>query len=259
MSSSQSCVRKLQRLLYIIETLRIGNRQLVGDMAANLKMTKRTIFRDLRLLKDVGYLINYDDETQTHYLSGVSGPHPHEISADQIIALVVVRNAFQGLSGSASCFSDFICAADAIVSMSKYADKREIEIARMIDINIEPPSCKCFESIVAAAKNRYKIRCRFTCAGSLYDSTVVHCYRITYWRDKWYVIGRSTVHSSVVALACDAIMDVEALDEKYSTPPRFSVQRYLSSAGLTVVDKDGVTKLAGGRERDKPLVHGDAA
>lgn len=60
--------------------------------------------------------------------------------------------------------------------------------------------------------------------------TRLNPYKLLFSRRSWYVIGRSSLHRSTRTFNVGRILEIELLDDEYTIPRGFSVDRYLGNA-----------------------------
>jgi proteasome accessory factor B len=233
-------VRKIRRLLNIVERLQGGRPHSAAELADFCSCSIRTIFRDLKLLGDVGLPIMHDDHRQGYWIPTDHRLPSQSLSPQEIGGIVL---ACDELGRRIPLLRP--AREAALKLLSNVPEKSRIElrdIGDAIQIHLGPVMKKDhlepqFEAIVAAVQKRRKVRVYYhSVSEGKSFSTLVSPYGVYFGIRAWYVVGRSSVHRAVRTFHLGRIEQVEATDDEYEIPPRFSIARYIGNAWRMIRD-----------------------
>jgi predicted DNA-binding transcriptional regulator YafY len=226
---------RIQRLLRLLALLQAGKGYNVESLAEACGVSRRTIFRDLDILRESGLPLVYDERDQRYRLPGAQFLPPTNFTPEEALSLIVLCHEM-GRSGM-----PFLTAARnaAMKLESSLPTRLREQVRATIDsVQIElPPTNRLqgqqpiYEQLVEAASKRRSVRIRYvapTPEGEI--RTRLNPYRLLFSRRSWYVIGRSTLHRDVRTFNVGRIVDLEPLDDAFEVPRGFSVDRYLRNA-----------------------------
>ncbi|MGE0374154.1 MAG: helix-turn-helix transcriptional regulator [Planctomycetaceae bacterium] len=230
-------VDKIRRFLKLIERLQSGRVYNSKDLAEFCGVSRRTIFRDLRLLQDSGLPVLYDEQRQGYWMAAASFLPPTDLTLAETLALIVLARSFGRQEDGLPFFQ---AARDAGLKLfSNLPDGLQTEIGDLADvIDIQLPAHNTLKHaqtqhamLVQSLAARRSVRVRYD---SLFEQrqilTLFSPYRLFFARRSWYAIGRSSVHRAVRTLHLGRIAESELTDDRYEIPPRFSLARYLGNA-----------------------------
>ncbi len=230
-------VDKIRRFLKLIERLQSGRVYNSKDLAEICGVSRRTIFRDLKLLQDSGLPVLYDEQRQGYWMSAASFLPPTDLTLAETLALIVMARS---LGRPEDGLPFFQAARDAGLKLfSNLPEKFQQEIGDLGDlIDIHLPRHNPLddvqphhERLMRSLAERRKVRLRY---GSLFEQkelrTLLSPYRLFFARRSWYAIGHSSIHRAVRTFHLGRIVESELTDGRYEIPPRFSLARYLGNA-----------------------------
>lgn len=199
-------------------------------------MSRRTIYRDLGVLRDAGLPVVYDERLGGYRLNGERFLPPTNFTTDEALALVVLCHELG--NGQGLPFYRPASRAALKIESGLPARLRE-ELGRRssaVQIRMQPNNAleqseDVYRQLVDAVADRRAVRIR-------YDSfmererirTKVSPYRLLFSRRSWYLIGRSSLHRGVRTFNVGRILELERLEDRYEIPKQFSLKRYLRNA-----------------------------
>ncbi len=199
-------------------------------------MARRTIFRDLQMLKSAGVPLNYDADYERYHIPGQYYLPPTNFTADEALAVLVICSQLSDRK-QLPFQEAALRAAQKLESSLPTRLQAEVKAAiRGIEIKLPPAnplegSREYYRQLIAAQAQRRAVRIKYDC---LTDwkliSTKVSAYRLLYSRHSWYVIGRSSLHRSTRTFNVGRIRQLELLNDHYQIPRGFSLERYLGNA-----------------------------
>ena len=227
---------RFHRLLKLLHLLQSGRAYNTEAMADSLAVSRRTVFRDLSLIRDAGLPLQYDEHNGRHWLVGQPLLPATSFSPDEAMAVVVLCHEMANRLPSAF----FASARNAAMKMESVLPQKLREHVRLegqaLAIQLAPANRQIgehpfYEAVLRAATRRYSVRIGYR---SIFDggdiTTKIHPYRLLFSRRSWYVIGRSSLHRSVRTFNVGRITTLVELHEPFQIPHGFSVERFLGNA-----------------------------
>ena len=252
-----SSVGKIRRLLQILEYLQSGRRYHTRELSSFVGVSKRTIFRDLKVLQESGVQLLYDDAEQGYWIPPSTFLPPTDLTVNETLSLLMLGEKL-GDPKLGVPFQE--SARDAVLKLLSNlpASLRShlSDVVEHVQIALEPKhplsgSQEHYHRILEAIEKRRKIRLTYN---SLLDqaqlTTLVSPYQLFFQKRSWYVIGRSSLHKEVRTFHVGRIEDSELTNDVYDIPPRFTLKKHLGNAWRMIREKPEVEVVV----RFQPLV-----
>jgi proteasome accessory factor B len=233
---------RISRLVQLLGLLQAGKGNNAGELAAACGVTKRTIFRDLDVLRQAGVPLLFDDDSGIYRIPGTYFLPPTNFTAEEALAVMVLCYEF----GSGSRLPFYEAAASAALKLESCLPGRVRDRLRdatgAVHINLQPGSrlddkLPVYQQLLGCVATRRAERIAYD---SLSDSRVIQIklspYRLLFSRHSWYVIGRSSLHREARTFNVSRIQGIELLDEQFTVPRSFSIERYLGNAWHLIPD-----------------------
>jgi predicted DNA-binding transcriptional regulator YafY len=240
------------RLLCLLQS-HLGFR--VEDLAREMGVCKRTVFRDFNVLKDAGISVQFDDNRGTHR---VYADYPIKVSRLQ-------REELECLV-AAACTSP-------LANLPKTRDMLVGALAKLVnqassclrnDLATLVKSCSVLPSSKEAAKidegDLHKILTALSQnkAIRIVPVSAIHFlqtkftpYRLIASSAGWHLLGRSSWHRRLIRIGLHNIKTVEILDEAYEMPRRFRRLTFSTDdIGWNIMDYDKLVQ----NQFDRPSV-----
>jgi predicted DNA-binding transcriptional regulator YafY len=242
-----SSVGKIRRLLQILEYLQSGRRYHTGELSSFVGVSKRTIFRDLKVLQDSGVQLLYDDAEQGYWIPPSTFLPPTDLTVNETLSLLLLGEKL----GDPKLGVPFQEAArDAVLKLLSNlpASLRThlSSISEHVHIALDPKhslsdSQEHYHRILESIEKRHKIRLKYY---SLLDqdliSTLVSPYQLFFQKRSWYVIGRSSLHKELRTFHIGRIEESALTSDVYEIPPRFSLKKHFGNAWEMIREKPEV-------------------
>lgn len=199
-------------------------------------MSRRTIFRDLDLLRNAGLPLWYDEERRCYRMPGPRLLPPTSFTSNEALALITLchevggRHPLPFLSEARSAVMKLENALPAKLREQVYASAGAIQI-NMPPVNPLDDHQGIYDELVNAAAAKRAVRITYEAAideGQI--QTRLSPYHLLFSRRSWYVIGRSSVHREIRTFNVGRIQKLELLDDTFEVPHGFSVDRFLGNA-----------------------------
>lgn len=251
-----SSVGKIRRLLQIVEYLQSGRKYHTGQLSEFLNVSKRTIFRDLKVLQESGVQLLYDEVEQGYWVPPNTYLPPTDLTINETLALLVLGEKlgrtegipFQAAARDASMKLMANLPNSIRGMLSDLTDRLQIRLESRHPLN---HANEHYDRLIQAIETRCKIRLQYD---SLYEqrtiSTLVSPYEMVFQKRSWYVIGRSSLHRDTRTFHVGRITASELTKDDYEIPPRFSLKRFFGNAWRMIREEPEVEVIV----RFKPLV-----
>ena len=227
---------RIQRLLKSITLLRSGRRLDVDALAAEVGVSRRTLFRDLKLLEDVGLPCRFEHGDKTYSISGSMFLPALRLSIEEALALLLVTRKF--LSPQVHpAYQQAVSAALKIESVlpSLLVDHCG-DLLSGLSLRWAPSSSAdavsgIFQTIQRALAEHESISARYD---SVYDGGEIDVrldpLRLVFMPRGWYLLAHSHLHGEVRTFKIDRMVDVRATGEHFDPDRSFSEREYFGKA-----------------------------
>lgn len=248
----------MTRLLRLVVLLQSGKGSNVNSLAAECAVTRRTIFRDLEIIREAGLPLEYQSEFQVYRLPASLALPPTQFTAEEALATIVLCGQLR----EAARFP-FPHAARSVAQKLESilpAKLREhlrdangaIEQLPQPTSHLDNEQGSHYRTLVNAIGQRRALRMNYRGAlDTTPISTKISPYRLLWSRHSWYVIARSSLHRWVRTFHVGRIEGLTELSERFKIPAGFRIERYLGNA-WHLIPEQGVDHLV--RLRFSPLV-----
>ena len=222
-----------------LQTGRGHNARALADLC---RVSRRTIFRDLDLLRDAGVPLHYDSQEERFRIPGTYYLPPTNFTTEEALSVIVLCHEVGQRAQVA--FLDAAHRAATKLESSLPAALREqlASMSRAIQIRLGPLAApngdvgvgaqrQYYEQLVAAITRRKSVRIRYdSFTERKVIATKLSPYRLWFSRRAWYVIGRSSLHRATRTFHLGRIQELTPLDDGYKMPRGFSLERHLRNA-----------------------------
>ncbi len=199
-------------------------------------VSRRTIFRDIDTLKQVGIPLLYDDAEQRYFIAGTQVLPPTNLTTEEALSLIVLCHELG--DRRAVAFHEPARRAALKLESSLPARLRDQlrDLTGAITIRLPPTNVleghqEAYQQLVDAIAHKRSVRIEYDSLTEWDDiCTKLSPYRVLFSRRSWYVIGRSSIHRQIRTFNLSRILSIETLEDKFSIPRGFSIERYLRNA-----------------------------
>ena len=227
----------------MIGLLQVGRGYNVKALAQACGVSRRTIFRDLDLLRQSGIPLAFDEGQQHYHIPGACLLPPTNFTPEEALAMIVLCHEL----GDGAGLPFLGPARSAAVKLESSLPMRLREQLRHVAavVYIQPPPNNplegrkpIYEQLLDAIVGRRNVRIRYD---SLQEKkeivTRLSPYRLFFSRRSWYVVGRSSIHRAKRTFHLGRILQIEPLDDHFQIPRGFSIERYLGNAWHMIPEK----------------------
>ncbi len=227
---------RIHRLLKMIGLLQSGRRYNVDALSVACDVSRRTVFRDLEVLRQSGVPLSYDERKQRYGIPGTYYLPPTNFTPEEALSLIVLCHELGDSSGLPFFGPARAAAVKLESSLPARLRERLRSVADAVQIRSPPKNAllgqqPIYEQLLDAVSYRRSVRIRYK---SLTEWEVIRTrlspYRLLFSRRSWYVIGRSSLHRSTRTFNVGRVLELEPLDDYFTIPRGFSIERYLRNA-----------------------------
>jgi proteasome accessory factor B len=227
---------RIHRLLQLIGLLQAGRGYNTDALAQACGVSRRTVFRDLDLLRLSGLPLLFDENQQRYRIPGACLLPPTNFTPEEALSLLVLCHELGGSSGVPLLTAARTAAVKLESSLpARLRDQlREVTGAMHIAAGPANPLAGCkpvYDLLLTAIANRRNVRIRYqSLAEETEITTRLSPYELFFSRRSWYVVGRSSLHRAKRTFNLGRILRIEPLEDRFRIPRGFSIARYLRNA-----------------------------
>jgi predicted DNA-binding transcriptional regulator YafY len=213
------------RVLQILRHLQSGSGFTVQELAGRLDVCRRTVFRDLSLLRDAGIQLVFDAQRECYRLAShddlVVMP---ELDADELTTLVTAVHLSM-LQGIPSCRDILRQTTNKLLALSPFHVRHSVTrladscVVDMPSHDYSPNTVRVMHQILQALQQRRMLHVRLCAShpeGPL--ETRLATYQVLVTINAWQVTGRSSHHNAVKTFDPRQIAQADITDEVYAIP-----------------------------------------
>jgi predicted DNA-binding transcriptional regulator YafY len=233
---------RISRLVQLLGLLQAGKAHNVNSLAKACDVSRRTIFRDLDVLRLAGVPLLFDDDQGVYRIPGTYFLPPTNFTAEEALAVMILCYEL----GSNNRLPFYEAAQSAALKLESSLPGRVRDRLRdataAVHITMQPGNrlegqLPIYQQLLACIASRRAVRITYD---SFSDGGAIRLklcpYRLLFSRHSWYVIGRSSLHREVRTFNVGRIQNLTLLDESFQMPRAFSIQRYLGNAWHLIPD-----------------------
>lgn len=227
---------RIYRLLRLITLLQTGRHFLAEDLARQVKVSLRTLFRDLRLIKDAGVPLVYDPRNRTHYIEQSFFLPPVNFTMAEVLALMMLVRRY-----SSSSTVPVLPAATSALMKIESTLPRDIQAycgtvvdkvaARHLPMTDATRTSRAFEQLWHAAGRHETVEIAYD---SYYEGKEIHTrldpYRLMFAARGWYAVGYSHKDAEVRTFKVDRVASLRGTSARFTPDPQFSLAKYFGNA-----------------------------
>jgi len=228
----------------MVGLLQSGHRYNVNALARACRVTRRTVFRDLEVLKEAGLPLSLDEESGCYFIAGTALVPADQLTAEEALAVVVLCHEL-GAEGRLPFLSAAVSGARKLQSdLPPTVLERLRRLTDAIEIRLPPVTPQVekgvmFQLMLDAISERRCVRIEYdSFADQREIGTKLSPYKLLFSRHSWYVIGRSSAHSELRTFNLARLNKAAMLEETFELPKHFRVSQYLANA-WHLIPEDG--------------------
>lgn len=234
---------KLARMLRIMTVVQAGRPCTPDSLAAEFSVARRTVYRDLRTLREIGVPIDYCTETNMYLLRQDYLLPPVNLELAEALSIAVLARQLDADDGARVPFLDSARAAlDKLLAKLPLRMREELGMAQdggAFTIRLGPVAPGGgFESIFDALRHARArgvvVSCRYEKAGGAADGGDEEFdfepYAMVFNVRTWYAIGRHLGRDALRTLRVDRFIRAVPTHRPYTIPADFRLSDYFGNA-----------------------------
>ncbi|MDD4888962.1 MAG: YafY family protein [Phycisphaerae bacterium] len=228
-------VSRVHRLLRVITLLRAQRAPTVADLAEQLEVSRRTVFRDLNMLELAGVPYYHDASSGGYRIANTFFLPPVNLTLDEALALMTVASQSRQLPLH-ELTEQASAKIESVLPRTMQAELRRA----MQGIRVDWPAqarhktvTERFDVLQRAIVEHRKLRLTYV---SFFEKSLIQTdlspYQLFYFQRAWYVVGLSQMHNQVRTFKLGRIKGLAPLDKLYLADEqhKFSLEAYLGNA-----------------------------
>jgi len=205
-------------------------------LAQECGVSRRTIFRDLDLLRSSGVPLIYSEDQQQYHIAGNTYLPPTNFTPEEALALIVVCHEMGDRTGLPFLNPARSAAVKLESALPGRLRDQLREVINSLHIQLLPKNPlegkrPIYDQLLEAVAKRRSVRVRYRSLNEGEEiRTKLNPYQVFFSRRSWYVAGRSSLHRATRTFNLGRIAQIELLEDRYKIPRGFSIERFLRNA-----------------------------
>ena len=212
---------RTQRLIRIVQELQAGRRCDIQTLVEELNVSRRTIFRDMSVLKESGIGCSFDADSGSYGIDRAYYLRPVNMTLEEALALMlltrkVANERIMPLAASAISAGlkiESIMPAEIRNACGALLDG--VDVAWPASSDVDAVSDVLFSCRRATAEKK-KVRIAYD---SYFEKTeietVLHPHQVFFKSRGWYVVAYSEMHKEIRMFKLDRVVNLKILEERW--------------------------------------------
>jgi predicted DNA-binding transcriptional regulator YafY len=220
-------LNRIERILRLLSFLQSGPSYNAEQLAQELEVSRRTIFRDLGVMRSAGIPVFFNDDTEGYSIPPQPRDRSKQLDDEELAILSVMAqlSPLEAIHGLGTKAHEALAKLQAALP-----EEQRLEISRLIssfsaEFPQAEPSASATDALgmlFEAVRKRLQVRIETQDADSGTPfQTQLSPFRISYADGRWQVTGRSTAHEATRTFDLDKITNVELTTDPYTVPRGF--------------------------------------
>jgi predicted DNA-binding transcriptional regulator YafY len=234
-------LQRIRRLIQMLGLLQAVKGQNAAELATACAVSRRTIFRDLDVLRHAGVPLLFDDDQGSYRIPGTYFLPPTNFTTEEALAVIVL--CYELGDSRLPFYEAAQSAAFKLEGVLPHQVREHLRaVSSAVHIKLQPGNklsgqLPIYQQLLGAIASRRPVQIAYD---SFSDRASLRLklspYRMLFSRRSWYVIGRSSAHREVRTFNVGRIQTLDLLDERFEIPRGFNLQRYLGNAWHLIPD-----------------------
>ena len=221
-----SFIDRLERMLHLLSYLQSGPMFNARQLAMELHVNRRTIYRDLNILRAINIPVSFDETRGGYCLSSdYHLPHKLGLGTEELVTLIHAAHLslLQMIPGVSNTIRE--STAKLMNSLKGDLGLEVCDLLKSCELDFRmyakgQPHLGILLSIFEAIRKQTKIRVESTVETSK-SSTKISPFRIVASSKDWWLIGRSSVHRKDLAFDIQEMKRIEILKDPFTVPVHY--------------------------------------
>lgn len=206
-------------------------------------MSRRTVFRDVKSLKQAGVPVEFDEGGKRYRIDGAHYLTPTNLTLVEALAIVLLAER-HSRSGEDALIAAAGAAADKVrAGLPAAMQERLEEVEDAVEFRPAPTNPllgqgDVHDKLLTATLEHRVVRVEYDCLTEFDEyPTELSPYHLLFQERSWYVVGRSSRHDAVRTFNVGRVKHAELLDQRFDRPGDFSLTGYLRNAWRLIPDE----------------------
>ncbi len=227
---------RVHRLLKLIILLQSGRTFLADDLAREVRVSRRTLFRDLDMLKLAGVPLIYSKREHSYAIEKNFFLPPVNFTFSEVLMLMAIVRKY----ASRAVVPNLEPAATALVKIESTLapEVREYCGGALKAIEFRPPPVSDASTVTETFNLLWRATLKHQAVDLAYDSyferaeikTELQPYHLTFVSRGWYAIGRSSLHGAVRTFKLERIVRARLTGGSFEPDPAFKPADHFGNA-----------------------------
>lgn len=229
-------ISRLHRVLKIITLLQTRHRYGPAELARELEVSRRTIYRDLNMLELAGIPFYYDRQTRSYEIHQTYWLPPINLSLEEALSLVALADRTADGREPLPMFDSAVDAARKIESRLPLAIRAAVgQVADHMSIRRTPSARHdalgpVYQTARKAVAERRTVGGRYISFAERKQIRVeLDPYWLVFHERAWYLIGHSHGHGAIRTFKLGRFVEMEPTGDRFKRPSQ-TVDQYLGNA-----------------------------
>lgn len=217
---------RLHRVLRLIRCLDSGPRYNAGQLSREFQVSRRTIYRDIKLLREQGIPIKFDEQNDGYYLAeGCDLPINTPLARDELLALALA--AHLGLDKLVSPMAASVREGLARL-LRTYPKPLQHEVSNLLSASVtahpsrdRKDSPDVVQTLINGISTRRQVRLKICDPADGLPQTKFAPFVMVITREGWTAVGRSSVHRRTCSFPLRNVVSAELTEDRYRIPRGF--------------------------------------
>ncbi len=227
---------RVGRMLQILTALQSGQNNRLVDLAQMCTLSKRTIFRDLKELKEIGIQYHYNTKTGTYSIDQNFFLPPINLNRKEAIGLLLLIHAarcrMQMPFKKETLIGAMKLENNLLYEMRQYCNAilRNIYIQSRPEVKIELFD-KIFEQLGDAILKKQVVNMSYYSPHEKKAIAIeLNPYHLIYNDYAWYVLGKSSFHRGIRVFRINQIQEIIKSNKGFVKDDNFDIKEHLGRA-----------------------------
>jgi proteasome accessory factor B len=227
---------RISRIVQILTILQAGESYAVGDLAKMFGTSRRTIFRDLKELEAIGVPYHYDVKLGGYTIEPEFFLPPIDLNLQEALSLLLLvhkaRGQIQLPFENSAALAALKIENNLPAKIRQYCNTALRNISTRAGAQAPMKTLdKTFAQLQKAITKKRKVNIEYH---SLFEGKVIDLclcpYHLMYNRRAWYVLGHSSLHSSIRTFKLNRIRKLQISDKCFVMEKGFDLYEHLGRA-----------------------------
>jgi predicted DNA-binding transcriptional regulator YafY len=236
---SRTTSPRLSRCLRLANLLASPLDYTVSQLASELGVSTRTIYRDLCVLKEAGILVDANTNQNGYVIKLHFQATPRHLTENELVILLLMAHTSPLLSSHTLRAIMHQAIAKLIKNAPRHLRHDAGRLLRSCvpacsDMHHQADRDDLFASLVLAIRQKRCVRLHYhdgNGSGELIKTKVAP-YRFAVCPKGGYLVGRSSLHRGIHCFALEDVLQVEITEDPYDLPARYRRYRHASDLGV---------------------------